>query len=54
MTDIVVTEENGTVKVTGKLAFDRQKYGVAWSSGSKDAILNDNIELEIALTASAQ
>jgi polyisoprenoid-binding protein YceI len=54
VTDIVVTEENGTVKVTGKLAFDRQKYGVAWSSGSKDAILNDNIELEIALTASAQ
>ena len=54
VTDIVVTEENGTLKATGKLAFDRQKYGVAWSSGSKDAILNDNIELEIALTGNAQ
>jgi polyisoprenoid-binding protein YceI len=54
VTDIVVTEENGTVKATGKLAFDRQKYGVAWSSGSKDAVLNDNIELEIALTGNAQ
>ena len=54
VTDIVVTEENGTVKATGKLAFDRQKYGVAWSSGSKDAVLNDNIELEIALTGNAR
>lgn len=54
VTDIVVTEENGTVKVWGKLAFDRQKYGVAWSSGSKDAVLNDNIELEVALIGNAQ
>lgn len=50
VTDIAVIEENGVVKATGKLAFDRQKYGVAWSSGSKDAVLNDIIELEIALT----
>ncbi len=54
VTDIVVTEDNGTVKASGKLSFDRQKYGVAWSSGSKDAILNDNIELEIALTGNAR
>ena len=55
VTDIVITENaDGTVTATGKLTFDRQKYGVAWSSGSKDAILNDNIELEIALTGNAQ
>ena len=54
VTDVVVTEENGTVKASGKLAFDRQKYGVAWSTGAKDMILNDNIELEIALTGNAQ
>ncbi|HRF79635.1 MAG TPA: YceI family protein, partial [Flavobacteriales bacterium] len=29
VTDIVVTEENGVAKATGKLSFDRQKYGVA-------------------------
>lgn len=52
VTDIVVTDENGAISASGKLAFDRQKYGVAWSSGSKDAVLNDIIELEIALTGS--
>ncbi|HOY29457.1 MAG: YceI family protein [Flavobacteriales bacterium] len=54
VTDIVVTEENGMAKATGKLTFDRQKYGVAWSTGAKDMILNDNIELEITLTGNAQ
>lgn len=54
VTDIVLTAENGVAKATGKLVFDRQKYGVAWSSGSKDAILNDNIELAIELTGNAQ
>lgn len=49
VTDIVVTDEAGAITATGKLAFDRQKYGVAWSSGSADAVLNDIIELEIAL-----
>jgi len=54
VTDIEITTEDGVAKATGKLVFDRQKYGVAWSSGSKDAILNDNIELTIELTANAQ
>ena len=54
VTDIMVTEENGTLKASGKLTFDRQKYGVAWSTGAKDMILNDNIELEIALVGNAQ
>jgi polyisoprenoid-binding protein YceI len=49
VTDIVVTEDAGTVKTTGKLVFDRQKYGVAFKAG-KDVVLNDNIELEITLT----
>jgi polyisoprenoid-binding protein YceI len=48
--NIVITEENGVAKATGTLTFDRQKYGVAWSSGSKDAVLSDNIELTVELT----
>lgn len=54
VTDIAVTEMDGVVSTTGKLAFDRQKYGVAWSSGSTDAVLNDIIELDIALSGSFQ
>lgn len=54
VTDISLTAENGMAKATGKLVFDRQKYGVKWSSGHKDAVLNDNIELTIELTGKAQ
>lgn len=50
VTDIAVTDDKGAITATGKLAFDRQKYGVAWSSGSADAVLNDMIELEVSLT----
>ncbi len=53
VTDVTVTEENGVATASGKLTFDRQKYGVAWSTGAKDMILNDNIELDITLTAKA-
>lgn len=49
VTDIVVTEENGMIKATGKLVFNRQKYHVAWSSGSKDYVLSDDIELNVEL-----
>lgn len=52
ITDISVSEVDGAITATGKLAFDRQKYGVAWSSGSQDAVLNDTIELDITLNGS--
>lgn len=54
VTDIVVTEENGVAKATGKLAFDRQKYNVKWKAPMKDVILNDAIELTVELTGNAQ
>ncbi|MBK9195268.1 MAG: YceI family protein [Flavobacteriales bacterium] len=54
ITDIVVTPNaDGTVSASGKLAFDRQKYGVSWDSGSKDAVLNNNIELNVQLVGKA-
>ncbi len=54
VTDITVTDNAGAITATGKLTFDRQKYGVAWSSGTQDAVLSDNIELDIELTGNAQ
>jgi polyisoprenoid-binding protein YceI len=54
ITDIVITENaDGTVKATGKLVFDRQKYDVAWKHFMKDAILADNIELTVDLNGKA-
>jgi len=54
ITDIVITENpDGTVKATGKLVFDRQKYNVAWKHYLKDAILSDNIELTVELNGKA-
>lgn len=54
VTDIVVTEENGVAKASGKLSFDRQKYGVKWAAPMKDVVLNDAIELTVELTGNAQ
>lgn len=54
ITDIVVTPNaDGSMTATGKLTFDRQKYGVKWDSGSKEAVLNDNIELTVELSGKA-
>ena len=53
VTDIVITENGDMVTASGNLVFDRQKYGVAWSSGAKDMVLNDNIELSIEMSGKA-
>jgi polyisoprenoid-binding protein YceI len=54
ITDIMITENpDGTVKASGKLVFDRQKYNVAWKHYLKDAILADNIELTVELNGKA-
>lgn len=55
ITDIVVTPNaDGTVSASGKLSFDRQKYGAAWKAPMKDVVLNDAIELTVELTGTAQ
>jgi polyisoprenoid-binding protein YceI len=43
--------KDGVVTASGKLVFNRQKYGVAWVHFMKDMILSDDIQLTIALTA---
>jgi polyisoprenoid-binding protein YceI len=47
--NMVVNTTGDDVKVSGKVTFDRQKYGVAYSTGSKDAILSDDIEINVEL-----
>jgi len=55
ITDIVVTQNaDGTVTASGKLTFDRQKYGVSWTNPAKDMILANDIVLSVALTGKAQ
>lgn len=45
VTDVAVADGS----VTGTLVFDRKKYDVAWDSPMKDAVLSDDIELNIEL-----
>tara|TARA_B110000503_G_scaffold140124_1_gene230205 strand:- start:1374 stop:2006 length:633 start_codon:yes stop_codon:yes gene_type:complete len=47
ITGVAVDTEAGTA--TGSLTFDRQKYNVAFSTGAKDFVLSDDIELTINL-----
>lgn len=55
VTDIAITDNgDGTVKATGKLVFDRQKYGVAWKAPMKDMVVQDNIELNVEIVGKAQ
>lgn len=49
--NIQVMEEGGAKKITGTLTFDRKKYDVAWDSPMKEAVLSDDIEIEVELTA---
>ncbi len=45
--DVAIDTEAGTA--VGSLTFDRQKYNVAFSTGAKDFVLSDDIELTIDL-----
>ncbi|ABG59196.1 YceI family protein [Cytophaga hutchinsonii] len=47
VTDIVVDTVGG-VKATGKLVFNRQKYGAAYKAAN-DMVLSDDIKLDITL-----
>lgn len=43
--------KDGSMKVNGKLTFDRQKYDVNWKHYLKDVLLKDDIELDFTLVA---
>ncbi len=49
VTDIVVATSETGATVTGKLVFNRQKYGVAYKATMKDMVLSDDIALDITL-----
>lgn len=54
VTDIVISEENGMANASGKLVFNRQKYGVSWANPMKDMVLSDDIEIVVSLVGKAQ
>jgi polyisoprenoid-binding protein YceI len=53
VTDIAVDTTGGVLTATGKLVFDRQKYGVAWTA-AKDMLLADDIKLDIKIIGNKQ
>lgn len=54
VTGIRFHQEGNVLRAEGLLTFDRQKYGVSYSTKMKDRILKDEIELTITLYAVKQ
>jgi len=50
--NIEITKSGDNYVMTGSLTFDRQKYDVKWSSGTKESVLSDDIVLNVKLTTS--
>jgi polyisoprenoid-binding protein YceI len=49
--NVVISEENGMVKMTGDLTFDRRKYDVAFTHPMKEMVVSDDIVLNVSLVA---
>lgn len=49
--NVVISEENGMVKMTGDLTFDRKKYDVAFTHPMKEMVLSDEVVLNVSLVA---
>lgn len=47
--NILIVKENGLIKISGEMTFDRKKYDVSWDSPAKEMVLSDDVELKIEL-----
>lgn len=52
--DINIQADGKTIKASGNLTFDRQKYGVTWKAPAKDVVLSNDIVLKIQLQGVAK
>jgi len=52
VTGVRFTQQGDTLRAKGNLVFNRQKYGVSYSTKMKDRVIKDEIELKINLVAS--
>jgi polyisoprenoid-binding protein YceI len=50
LSNIVINENNGTLKASGQLKFDRKKYDVKFDMAMKDMVISNDVELNIELT----
>lgn len=50
--NLTITNENGVVKITGDLTFDRTKYDVSFKHPMQEMVLSDDINLKIDISAS--
>ncbi|MBT3301362.1 MAG: YceI family protein [Bacteroidetes bacterium] len=51
LTDVVITENEGTISASGNLVFDRQVYNVSYKHTMSDMVLSDDIKLSIVVEA---
>lgn len=49
VTDLIITSDSSAISVSGKLVFDRQKYGVSYKATVKEMVLANDIEISVAL-----
>lgn len=50
ITDITIINNNEIFSASGKLAFDRQKYGITYKNTMGDMVISDEITLTISIT----
>jgi polyisoprenoid-binding protein YceI len=52
--NVVVTEENGQVVMTGELTFDRTKYDVSFKHPVQEMVLSNDVAMDVKLVAPKQ